>query len=500
MTDLFAAIDLGSNSFRLLLAGRRGDELVPLEQLKEKVQLLGGFRDGRLQQAAIDRGLGCLDRFAQRVAAVPKDQLWVIGTHALRAANNIESLMAAVEEKLGVSLSVVSGAEEASLIYLGVAHHCAQSGAGQRLVVDIGGGSTELAWGTGGRCEQTASSAVGCVALTDGFFAAGGCRNGEVVEAFRAARAAARGALQQQLETLPDIGPAAEIIGTSGTIESVQAVLTANGWDGQSITREGLQRLVDALLAGKWLVNDGLPGLPPERVDIFPAGVALLSAIFEVLGLNKMDYVHASLQDGVLYRHVASTPSEDLQRKTIKNLGRRYRVDARQAARVRGTAVQFFSDTQAPWWQGDEQSLALLVAAAELHEIGLTVAARHYHRHGAYLLQHADLRGFTAQEQRGVALLVRAHRRALPLAALRGLNEQLGQRLLRLLILLRLAVILHRGHEDADPPNAHISVANNTLLLRFTDGWLERHALSRRELAVEAEQLAAAGWQLELGA
>ena len=138
------------------------------------------------------------------------------------------------------------------------------------------------------------------------------------------------------------------------------------------------------------------------------------------------------------------------------------------------------------------------MAAAELHEIGLTVAARHYHRHGAYLLQHADLRGFTAQERRGVALLVRAHRRSLPLAALRGLTEQTGRRLLRALVLLRLAVILHRGHQDADPPNAHLLAQGDRLQLSVATGWMERHALSQRELVVETRQLAAAGWQLQI--
>ena len=202
MIDLCAAIDLGSNSFRLLLAGRRGDELVPLEQLKEKVQLLRGFRDGQLHPDAIARGLDCLDRFAQRVAAVPKDQLWVIGTHALRAASNGEPLAAAVQAKLGVALGLVSGVEEAALVYLGVAHHCALPASAQRLVVDIGGGSTELAWGTGVRCELPVSAAVGCVALTDRFFPSrlAGCGSGDVAEAFRGARAVAAGALQQELQ------------------------------------------------------------------------------------------------------------------------------------------------------------------------------------------------------------------------------------------------------------------------------------------------------------
>ena len=495
MSDVCAAIDLGSNSFRLLLAGRRGDELVVLEQLKDKVQLLGGFRDGLLQADALDRAEEALDRFAQRVASVPRDQLWVIGTHALRAARNADPVARAVRDKLGVQLRVVSGVEEANLIYLGVSHHYADDPGAPRLVVDIGGGSTELAWGVGSQCQHPVSAAVGCVALKDRHFGDPHATNGELVQAFCDARQAA----VQELEALR-AAPSAEAVtrhalGTSGTIESVQAVLAANGWDGPQITNTGLQRLVDALLAGRWLPNSGLPGLAPERLDIFPAGVALLSALFEVLGLEAMSFVNASLQDGVLYRHVAPHPAEDLRGKTIKRLGRRYQVDPRQAARVRATALELFAQVRHAWNHTDTDAW-LLAAAADLHEVGLTVAPKHYHRHGGYLLQHADLPGVTAQQQRELALLVRAHRRALPLLAVGGMAEE---RLLRLLILLRLAVIMHRGHDDADPPRPRLAVSERNLELGFAGGWLRRHALSARELEVEIAQLAEGGWCLAVG-
>ncbi len=494
--DLCAAVDLGSNSFRLLLAGHRGDELVTLERLKEKVRLLGGFRDDQLHPGAIDRGLQCLDRFAQRLAVVPRNRLWVIGTHALRTASNAAPLARAVRERLGVNLRVVGGTEEATLIYLGVAHHCALAGEGARLVVDIGGGSTELAWGNGVHCVLPVSAAVGCVALSDEFFQERR-DNGAVREAFHRAKEFSKTEIRRALSASPKPIPAAgSVLGTSGTVESVQAVLAANGWDADGISRQGLTELVDAMLSGKWVVDAGLPGLQPERIDIFPAGVALLSAVFEVLELSTMDYINASLQDGVLYRHVAPNPAGDLRRRTIKNLARRYRVDTRQAARVRLTALGLLAGVGG-WADGPDEE-GLLAAAAELHEIGLGVSEKHYHKHGGYVLQYSDLRGFTAQEQRALAMLVRAHRRALPLVALRGLPQALEQRLFRLLVLLRLAVILHRGHNDADPPNAVLAVHGDTLELTLADGWLARHALSRRELEVEAEQLATAGWRFRV--
>jgi len=308
MNDLCAVIDLGSNSFRLLLAEQRnGGELLVHELIKEKVQLLSGFKNGRLARAAVDRGLDCLDRFAQRTAAVSARRIWVIGTHALRTARNASEVAKAVRAKLGVTLQLVSGEEEASLIFGGVAHYCSASPRACKLVVDIGGGSTELAWGKGLRCTQPHSAPVGCVGLTDAYFSA---RQGDVAEAMRRARAHARTVLD---DALPNGSlPAAEVVlGTSGTIESVQSVLSANGWDGESITAAGLGRLRAVLESGCWVPDLVMPGLRPERVDIFPAGVALLDAIFDKLGLPTMHYLPASIQDGVLYRNVARTLASD---------------------------------------------------------------------------------------------------------------------------------------------------------------------------------------------
>ncbi len=492
MSDLFAALDLGSNSFHLLIAHRCGGVFETVERMKEKVQLLGGFSGGCLAPAAMRRGEACLARFAQRLACVPPEQLRMVGTHALREARNRDEFAAVAERIVGAPLEVVSGEEEARLVYLGVAHHAPWHPGGCRLVVDVGGGSTELAWGEPGRGAGgpagVASCKVGCVSLTDRCFGAGT----DQAQAFQAARAVA----METLATLTPMDPGCTVIGTSGTVESIQTVLAANGWGSEVITAEGLEALCRAIVSGRWLVEAGLPGLAPDRVDIFPAGVALVSALFATLQLSSMQFVDASLQDGLLYRdEPLPDPEVDLRHQAVARLKRRYGVDEAQAARVRDTALALF-DGAAGWWRDPQRWRPFLRWAAELHQLGMAVAPRHYHRHGAYLVQSSDLRAFSRTEQNQLALLVRGHRRGFPGLAFRAYEGATRTELERLLALLRIAVILHRSHSDAHAPALTVQAADEVLTLGLPAGWLENHPLSARELEVEREQLTNAGIRL----
>lgn len=496
MSDLFAALDLGSNSFHMLLARRVDGAFDTVERLKEKVQLLRGFHGGRLHADAMARGEACLARFAQRLAGVPRAQIYMAGTHALREADNRDEFAAAARRILGVPLEVISGSDEARLINLGVAQQIPGPPGHGRLVVDVGGGSTELAWSdsTAGPHEprRVASFKVGCVSLTEAHFQPGTAQP----RAYLAARSRAL----QALDGLTPVAPGCEVIGTSGTVESVHSVLAANGWDGECITAEGLATLTDAIVTGRWLVEAGLPGLQPERVDIFAAGLAVVDALFQRLELRAMRFVDVSLQDGLLYRDV-SVPDhgDDLRARTVARLQQRFAVDTAQAARVRRTALALF-DGAAAWWPRDGSWRALLGWAAELHEIGTVVASRHYHRHGAYLLQNSDMRAFSGQQQHQLALLVRGHRRAFPGLSFRAYDDATRRCLVRLLSLLRIAVILHRGHSDAHAPavTASISDAEEALTVDLGAGWLAAHPLSARELEVEAGQLDAAGIRLRV--
>lgn len=487
MSDLFAALDLGSNSFHLLLARRSGESFETVERLKEKVQLLGGFRDGRLDVKAMDRGAACLARFAQRLAGVPAAHLRMAGTHALREARNRDAFAARAEHIVGVPLEVVSGDDEARLVYLGVAHHVPWRPGECRLVVDVGGGSTELAWN--GECAAdagpVASYKVGCVSLTDRYFAGGASQE----SAYRHAREHAR-------RTLDGLGPVSDgctVIGTSGTIESVQTVLAANGWSPDAITPAGLAEVSEAIVSRRWLVDAGLPGLPPDRVDIFPAGVALVEALFEALEVKSMRFVDASLQDGLLYRELGPPRADrDLRHHTVARLKQRYGVDEAQAARVRDTATTLY-DACAGWFVEPERWRAMLAWAAELHQLGAAVSPRHYHRHGAYLVQNSELPAFSQPERNLLALLVRGHRRSFPGLSFRAYDDCTRSDLERLLALLRIAVILHRSQSDAHTPQLDVAADGPRLELALEEGWLAAHPLSAKELEVEKGQLAGAG-------
>ena len=488
---LFAAIDLGSNSFHLLIARRSVEGFETVERIKEKVQLLAGFDGRALHPDALARGRACLARFAQRLAALPPGSVRVVGTHALREAADPAAFLDAAEALLGVRPEVISGEEEARLVHLGVTRHVGAAMGQPRLVVDIGGGSTEFAWSEdGSEAARVASRKVGCVSLRDWHFDAGRHQ----AEAFVAALASARNALTD----LPEAADC-QVVGTSGTVESVQGVLAANGWGDEVIGRSGLDELTEAVLSGRWLVDAGLPGLAPERVDIFLPGLAVLNGVFEALGVQSMRYVDVSLQEGVLYRAFDGEGSRGSpQARAIAGLMRRFDVDRAQAARVRRTVLALFDGIDVAWWRDAERWRELLGWAAELHELGKAVDFRHYHRHGAYLLQNADLRAFTAPQQRQLSLLLRGHRRSFPGLAVRAWDADTRHDLVRLLALLRIAVILHRGHVDEGQPEPRAAGEDDGLVLSLPPGWLAGHALSARELEVEAGQLRSAGLELSV--
>lgn len=496
-----AAIDLGSNSFHLLLVRQVGASFVVVERLKEKVQLLGGFVGGRITDAAMQRGLACLARFAQRLQAVPPDRLSMVGTCALRNASNAQDFVAAAAKVLPAPVQIIDGESEAQLIFTGVSHHLGERGQ-PRLVIDIGGGSTEFACGLGGgadwQAEHCVSVDVGCVALTDQFF------GGEHTQsaAYAAARNHARRLLEQSLtESLlaaAMVSQSPTVLGTSGTVESIEATLKANGWCQDEITREGLQKLEAAILNDGLLVEAGLPGLAPDRADIFPAGVAILNAVFEVLNIDQLRYVDVTLLQGIVCENLLMASSQtDLKADSIEELAGRFDVDDAQAQRVARSVERLFEQAGEALGLSIEDG-QLLQCAAQLHEIGVSINSRHYHRHGGYVIKHSELPGFSETERSMLALLVRGHRRSMPGLAFQAFNPSSAERLLKAVILLRLAVILERSHADAASPAADLAVAGRNLTLGLPPGWLAAHPLSARELEVEARQLATAGFLLQL--
>lgn len=497
----WAALDLGSNSFHLLLARPAGASFVVEERLKEKVQLVGGFVQGRLHPDAQARGLACLARFAQRLRSVEPDHIVVMGTCALREADNVEEFTNAARRILPVPIEVISGDYEAQLIYGAVAHH-ADAVDEVRLVLDIGGGSTEIAVGKGAHASDSLSVNVGCVAWKDHFFSDDQQLGSQYWRAKQHALDVIgddANHIKSCLDSFASSTGKRRVYGTSGTIESIQTVLNANGWSRGSITREAMARLEKAIGEDNWVLEAGLPGLAPDRVDIFPAGVAILSACLEALDIQELEYVDVSLLQGIICEKVLSHEdmNSNLKEDSVAQLMTRFTVEPTQAARVAACAAQLYA-ASAQWWQGDDECADLLRWAATLHELGVHISARHYHRHGAYIVKHSELAGFSQHQQSVLALLIRGHRRSMPGLAFRAFDPELETKLLRLVALLRLAVILQRSHSDQGGPSISLEVTSDTLTLDCGPGWLNDNPLSYKELQVEQRQLATVGLQLVL--
>lgn len=492
-----AVLDLGSNSFRVLLADEENGELIVREKLKEKVQLLRSSDNGRLDPAAIERGIESIKRFRQRLSSLDRANIQVCGTHALRQSDNAAEFVIAAEELLGVPLQIISGEEEARLIYCGVLHHLPTNN-DTRLVIDIGGGSSEFAYGTGFAPSVTVSVDMGCVSYTDEFFPDQMVTEQSLERARATAVRSLQSVLAERSVSMVDLQQAEQVLGTSGTIESIVQVADANGWSSNEITPESLADIRAAICDQRWIPGIGLPGLTPNRVDIFPAGVALVSAIFDVLKLPAIRYANASMQEGMLYEQ-SRRRVEDVQWRTVRDLSRRFHVDQKQVARVRNTADRLWQSCRVPWFGNAEEYRRLLGWACELHEIGAQVSATHYHRHGSYIIANGALRGFARQQQAQLALLVRSHRRSFPGLAFGQFEAVHGLRLMRLSALLRLAVILERSRSDAESPSPLSARVNgHSLVLELPQGWLDQHALSQQELAEEFQQLKSAHVDLQL--
>lgn len=490
-SERFAAIDLGSNSFHMIVAREVDGHLQVRDRLREMVRLAGGLDTrGNLDEAAREHALACLRRFGQRLGDFPPGTVRAVGTNTLRKANCAGFLRLA-EEALGHPIEVISGVEEARLIYLGVAHGLPDSDA-NRLVVDIGGGSTELILGRRFEPLELESLYMGCVSHSKRFFADGAISE----RAMRDAVIAARLELQVIENDFSGIGWE-QTVGASGTVRAVGEVVRSMGWSDDGITLASLRRLAAELVNAGHIDRFKLSGLKDERLAVFPGGVAVLLAIFESLPIQKMQVSDWALREGVLYDLIGRVHHEDVRERTINALFEGYRVDRRQGARVENTAKAALAQVAVNWDLEGEENELLLGWAARLHEIGLAIAHGSYHKHGAYLVEHADMPGFSSSEQKLMAILVRGHRRKFSTALFKALSKSQAQRMQRLCILLRLAVLLHRSHSDAPQPDVGFIPGNKSLELKFPGGWLAGHPLTEADLAQEAEWLQAARFRLD---
>jgi exopolyphosphatase/guanosine-5'-triphosphate,3'-diphosphate pyrophosphatase len=482
-----AAVDLGSNSFHMVLARVVSDEIVTLDRHREMVLLASGLdAKSRLDGEARLRAVECLRRFGQLLRDLPPSSVRAVGTNTLRRARNRASFVTEAEEALGHSIEVISGIEEARLIYLGVARTLGDD-EGRRLVIDIGGGSTEIILGERSRPIAMESLYIGCAGLSTEHFP-----GGEVTkDGWRKATLAAHQELEPIVRRFRRHGWQ-RAAGSSGTVRTVARVLLEGGWGDGDVTAPALAQLRDRLLAAGDVRDLESIGMSPERAPVFPGGLAILAAAFEALEIERLAVSEGGLREGVLYDLLGRIHHEDTRSRTVQAMMERYHVDHEQAERVEATARRLFEQAAAAWKLDDEDARALQWAAL-LHEIGLDIAHGHFHRHGAYVIENADLPGFALDEQALVATLVRAHRRKLPIE----LFEDQPRGWIRLAVLLRIAVALHRSRGgDAPLPELSIEEGKRSLQVRFPAGWLEANPLTAADLELETRYLESAGFQL----
>ncbi|RMG18273.1 MAG: exopolyphosphatase [Planctomycetota bacterium] len=490
---MVAAVDLGSNSFHMIIARQEGAELRILDRVRERVQLGAGLdKKKRLAAPARERALECLRRMRQRLQEIPPDRIRAVGTNTLRRAKNAREFLGAAHGALGHTVEIISGQEEARLIYLGVAHTTADD-LGRRFVVDIGGGSTECILGEGFDVLRADSLHMGCVSYTQRFFPKGEPKKA----ALRKAVIAARVELQTLSRPYRNLGWEVAY-GASGTVHAVADILRACGWAEGGITRPGLRKLRKALLAAESIAQLSLPGLKAERAAVLPGGWAILQAVFESLDLECLRPASGALREGVLYDLLGRIRHEGVRERTIRRFVERYHVDLEQAARVERTALQLLERLRGPWDLGSAYARKLLVWAARLHEVGMVVSYNGHHKHGAYLLANSTMPGFSTDDQQQLAALVRMHRRKIPRDEVVLVDiPPLGvRRLLRLGVILRLAVLLNRSRSPEPQPAFFIEAEIGRLHLIFPTGWLEAHPLTRADLEAEATILASRGFRL----
>ena len=474
---ILAAVDLGSNSFRLQIARVENDQLYMLDSLREPVRLAAGLTDDkRLDKPAQQRALICLQRFGERLRELPHEAVRVVGTNALRVAKNAAEFLQQAEAALGFPIEVIAGREEARLIYLGVTQGLPQSD-GKRMVMDIGGGSTEFIIGRGLEPLRLESLYMGCVSYSLRYFPDGKINKSNLKQAELAA--------SNELQTIVtefSRGHWDVALGSSGTARMLCDVLELNGYSEGGLTRAGLEVLREQLLTWGDPRRFDLFGLRPDRIPVLPGGFAIMYAAFCELGIEQMQPAIGALREGVLYDLLGRFHHYDMRDVTSKQFMRRYHVDLRQAERVKNIserlALQFLEG------QASEEALRLLGWATDMHEIGISVAHTGYHKHTAYILANADMPGFSRKEQARLSLLVLAHRGKLE--KVRGLVNT--QEDIALIMALRLAALFYRSRSDAKLPVMQGRFSGTKFHLIIAPGWLAQNPLTETALEEEERQ------------
>jgi exopolyphosphatase/guanosine-5'-triphosphate,3'-diphosphate pyrophosphatase len=490
--EVIAAVDLGSNSFHMIVGELRHGQLIIIDRIRETVRLAEGLTDaGDLSADARARALDCLARFGERLRDMHAASVRAAGTSTIRRAREDTEFMTDAEAALGHPIEVISGLEEARLIYKGVTQSLPGSD-GLRLVMDIGGGSTELILGHGPKPRALESVHLGCVTLTERFFPDGRITR----EAFDKARVAARLELRPVKAFFRGVD-GVESIGTSGTIRATERVASELGYiDGHGLTPAAVERLIDRVLGFDTIGELSLRSLSERRAQVWPGGLSILVELLEVLRVNHLQVSDGALREGLLYDLLGRLRHEDARERTVRAMAARYHVDKPQRKRVAETALMLFGQVNSGWQFEMPLARQMLEWAACLHEIGLDISHDGYQRHGAYIAAHADLPGFPRAEQRFLAFLIGSQRHNINTRFQRILPRAWREMALRLALLLRLAVLLNRSRSGADLPAIRLDVGEQSLALDFDEDWLAANPLTVADLERESSYARAVGYEL----
>jgi exopolyphosphatase/guanosine-5'-triphosphate,3'-diphosphate pyrophosphatase len=483
-----AAVDLGSNSFHLQVARVAGDQIYPLDSLRAPVRIGAGLtKDKRLNDDAQDRALECLKHFGERLRGFDPHNVRAVGTNTLRVAKNAQAFLKKARSALGFPIEVVAGREEARLIYLGVSHSLPPSTA-RRLVIDIGGGSTEFIVGRGHKPSKLESLYMGCVSYSLRFFPNGKLSKGAMKEAEVAAR--------KEIEPIAAShgkGNWDEAFGSSGTARAIAEICQLNGFGDGTITPDAIDALRQAFIRAGDLDRLELEGIRSDRLPVLPGGIAIMRAALSELKIDSVSVAAGAMRQGILWDMVGRFHHHDMRDMTVSQFMSRYHVDARQSRRVAALALELYE--QLTEGKGEETAPLFITWAAKLHEIGISVAFSGYNRHSAYIIQNADMPGFSREEQEKLALIVAAHRRSL-----RRVMPQLeaADIDLREVIALRLAALFYRSRTEVRLPGITAKAKGRIFRVKLSRDWLKRNPLTVAALRDEVEEWDACGCQLDI--
>jgi exopolyphosphatase/guanosine-5'-triphosphate,3'-diphosphate pyrophosphatase len=491
--EIIAAVDLGSNSFHMIVGELRHGQLAILDRIRETVRLAEGLSDkGVISPDARARALDCLSRFGERLRDIHAHRVRAAGTSTIRRAHEDTGFMSEAEAALGHPIEVVSGLEEARLIYNGVTHSLPPT-EGLRLVMDIGGGSTELILGQGPKPLALESLHLGCVSMTERYFPGGRISK----EGFASARTAAKLELRPVKAFFRGVEDV-EAIGTSGTIRATEAVARELGISVSGLNLEQVEQLIDKVLEFESTDDLVLTGLSERRAQVWPGGLSIVAELLNTLQIGSLQVSDGALREGLLYDLLGRLQHEDARERTVRAMMARYQVDKKQARRVADTAAELYGQVKAQWGFSRQIAGKVLDWAARLHEIGLDISHDGYQQHGAYIAGNADMPGFPRAEQHFLAALIGGQRYPIQRSSFDDLPRSWREPGLRLLMILRLAVLLNRSRKKIAHIPVRLEVTEDSLSISFAADWLEANPLTIADLEREQEFLAQVGYSLHL--